>query len=391
MVATAAAAGAMFLTPVTAVAAPAPAGTAPSGAATAAETGQGALTEQLLSLLPADYQSRIAHLDAGLGISEPPALNVLQNALAAAQPQCASTPVADWLTGSLAGWTTSELIDAIIALPLPEYDALVFADGTQPQTFGVHGESTTILEHTFKDLKRFWDIPGGGIQLVPMHGSMLSDHAQVQRSAQIVYDLSDAAASQFADIMVQIMHDDPVYKGGDAPVFTFNSVSTDSFGQEDFPGHGVLPNKIIMGDGVMQAFEVLGTGKVSAEAILAHEYGHQNQYADNQMAGSLPAPQASRRIELMADAYSSYFLAHPQGEALNADGEAQAQATFSNVGDCQFTAAAHHGTPEERQQASKWGEELADDAHHEGHVLPSVTVGTLFDAALPTIVASDAG
>ncbi len=386
---TAAAAGAMFLTPVTATAASRAADTAPSGTAAAAESGQDALTQKLLALLPADYRSRVAGLDAGLGISESPAQGMIENALAADDPQCSSTPVADWLTDSLTGWTQSELIDALVALPLPEYDALIFADGTQPQTFGTHGQFTTTLEHTFRDLKRFWDIPAAGIQLVPMHGSMLADPTAVERTAKIVYNLTDDQAAQFAGIMAQVMQD-PVYKGGDAPVFTFNSVSTDSFGQEDFPGHGVLPNKIIMGDGVMQGFEVLGTGDVSAEAILAHEFGHQNQYADNQMTSGLPAPEASRRVELMADSYSSYFLAHPRGEAFNAKKQTQVRSTFFNVGDCLFTADAHHGTPGERSAASQWGERLADDAHPKGHVMPSVAVGLLFDAALPAIVESDA-
>lgn len=44
------------------------------------------------------------------------------------------------------------------------------------------------------------------------------------------------------------------------------------------------------------------------------------------------------------------------------------------------------GTPLQRERASQWGVDLAESQQKQGHVLPSLTVARLFDAALPKIV-----
>ena len=84
---------------------------------------------------------------------------------------------------------------------------------------------------------------------------------------------------------------------------------------------------------------------------------------------------------------ATYFATHSRGLALNAKRVVQAQQAFYDVGDCQFTSPGHHGTPLQRDRAAQWGVDLADSARKQGHVLPSLTVAQLFDAALPGLVA----
>jgi hypothetical protein len=59
------------------------------------------------------------------------------------------------------------------------------------------------------------------------------------------------------------------------------------------------------------------------------------------------------------------------------------------VGDCYFDSYGHHGTPDQRRRASYWGRDLAAQEQVQGHILPSATVITRFDAALPALVAPD--
>jgi hypothetical protein len=68
----------------------------------------------------------------------------------------------------------------------------------------------------------------------------------------------------------------------------------------------------------------------------------------------------------------------------------QAEQSFYEVGDCSFTSAGHHGTPNQRLRASTWGYSVADGAQKQGHVLPSLTLDAQFEATLPELVAPDA-
>ena len=115
------------------------------------------------------------------------------------------------------------------------------------------------------------------------------------------------------------------------------------------------------------------------------------QFEDDLFDSPLTGPEATRRTELMADAFGTYFATHKRGLALNAKRVLQAERTFYEVGDCAFDNDGHHGTPLQRVRASAWGAALAADAQNQGHVLPSLTVARRFDAALPTLVAPDAG
>ena len=92
----------------------------------------------------------------------------------------------------------------------------------------------------------------------------------------------------------------------------------------------------------------------------------------------------------MADAFGTYFVTHKRGLALNAARVLEAEQSFFQVGDCNFASANHHGTPNQRLAASRWGWSVAEAAQKQGHVLPSLTLDAQFEAKLPELVAPDA-
>ncbi|MEU6019112.1 hypothetical protein ABZ826_35360 [Streptomyces sp. NPDC047515] len=129
----------------------------------------------------------------------------------------------------------------------------------------------------------------------------------------------------------------------------------------------------------------------AAEFGIAHEFSHHVQYEDNLFDNTtLTGPEATRRTELMADAFGTYFLTHSRGEALNTKRVLDSEKSFYEVGDCYFKSSGHHGTPNQRLAASSWGASVANNAANQGHILPSLKLDELFEAKLPDIVKPDA-
>ena len=94
-------------------------------------------------------------------------------------------------------------------------------------------------------------------------------------------------------------------------------------------------------------------GNIVNAMILAHEYGHQLQYAY-----SLPSVKEStaRPNELEADGFAGYYLRRPTG--YNQDSFAKIAAAYEfaqSIGDYQTTSAGHHGTPPQRRSAVRLG------------------------------------
>lgn len=82
-------------------------------------------------------------------------------------------------------------------------------------------------------------------------------------------------------------------------------------------------------------------------AILAHEFGHLVQF---QMGNNMPS---TKLKELQADALSGWYMARrkyfvPTDLVEALDG-------FFRMGDTNFRSPGHHGTPNERRAAIKWG------------------------------------
>ena len=300
--------------------------------------------------------------------------------------ECSNTEIDYWIDSELSDWTSNSFLyaDFVDMLNLPTYDALIFENSSDNQKFGKNGEYTQSLTKAFKDLKRFWNIESTNIVLAAMHGDMLLDRDKIIRIyTSAVYNIPQADAEDYADLVQLLLEAFPEYRNGDHPLFTFNAFAQSSF---FFPPVGVIPSKIIMGDGILEAYSALGFEDVAPQAILAHEFGHHIQF----QLGLFPAvrtPEGTRRTELMADAYSAYYLSHSRGATMQWKRVQKFLEVFFNIGDCGFASNGHHGTPLQRMAAAEWGYEIANSAKKQGKILTSEEFTALFEAKLPEFVA----
>ncbi|RYZ18300.1 MAG: hypothetical protein EOP49_49800 [Sphingobacteriales bacterium] len=219
--------------------------------------------------------------------------------------------------------------------------------------------------------------------LAAMHGSMLRDRSRLIRTYTVVYGLSAPLAAAYADLVLALVDYFPQYRNGDHPIFTFNAFALESF---NLPPVGLIPNKIIMGDGILEAYTALGYEDVAGPAILAHEFGHHIQFQRG-LFEEVSSPEATRRTELMADAYAAYYLSHARGASMQWKRVAKFLQVFFNIGDCGFTSDGHHGTPTQRMAAAEWGYSVANNAQKQGHILSSEEFTALFEAQLPQLIA----
>lgn len=343
------------------------------------------LLAELLSQLPDDTLAEYDALKQGGG-TDSPRDSLLRSALNPADYQCSSEHTALAYIQSL--MTTWDGFDrAVFFLSqfwnLPAYDAILFPQPT-PQ-YGQNGEYNHQVAKSFRTLSSFWDISAEPIDVVPMHGDVMIDPARLARVLRL-RGMSEADAAFYGNLLATAANT-AKFMYGKHPALTFNAFAAQD---DEFAGFGIpVRDTIVMGDGVLETFTVLGLDDVAAPAIMAHEYGHHLQYRKGFHTGA-STPEASRRLELMADADAAYELTHARGAAMQVKRIEQFSRVFRAIGDCDFAGITHHGTPNQRARAAQWGYQLADSAANQGHVLPSKTVNELFDQALPGLVAPDA-
>lgn len=312
-----------------------------------------------------------------------------------------SSPVADWFTTEVSKVITQEpaifndLYFNLLADLIPTYDALLLQTEATPQYFGYDGQYTKVLQKTEQAVKGFWDIPSDDIQLIGMHGTMLLDVDRVAATYQAAFEIAPGVPvpPDLAQALAQQVRTDMLasqtLNGGNHPLFSFNAFAFSTFG-------GPIPDKVVVGDGILAGYEAVGLSDVAPKAIYAHEFGHhiqfENGYFDEAIPGSATpdAAERTRYRELMADAFAGYYLTHKHGATLNRKRVEQFLEIFFEIGDCGFNNPSHHGTPNQRMAAARFGFDVADEAQKQGHVLTSQQFHDLFVAAYPTLVAPDA-
>ncbi|WP_031465056.1 hypothetical protein [Sciscionella sediminilitoris] len=229
------------------------------------------------------------------------------------------------------------------------------------QKFGTDGQYTGQSTKTMDKLRSFWDIQSKDIQLVPAHGTDLADSAKVTKLFSLV-DGAEQAKTDAADVR-SVLTKIPELKNGRNPVLTFNAYSA--------PG----PDKRIeLGDGILDAAAKFGFGSIGVPVVLAHEYGHQNQFANN-YAASGPA------LEMGADAFSGYFVTHPNGMGFDSATQGKANELSSSIGDCQDD----HGSPQQRSAATQWGEKQYADQQDPKAIRPSAEFITAWQKEFPVL------
>ncbi|WP_405684442.1 hypothetical protein [Streptomyces sp. NBC_00057] len=350
-----------------------------------------ALAEQILAELPADWESRAQAAAAKYGIDDSRWSAIRDSVINPDDHQCQSTELKTWARSLLMGAEdpfTIFMLSIFDGFNLPTYDALIFGEESSSNTFGVNGEYTQKLPAEMKNLKRFWDIDSADIQLIPLHGAdVFSSPERVARTLAALYGGTPEDQLDLADMFIELVNMEPILKGGANPVFSFNAFA---YTEEREPEPTGISDRIIVGDGILQGMDAVGLGDVAPRAIVGHEFGHHVQYEDDLFAGDLDGPEATRRTELMADAFGTYYVTHARGEALNTARVLKAQKSFYQVGDCGFDNPGHHGTPNQRLAASTWAADVVEDAPDQGHILPSLKFAGMFDAKLPDLVKPDA-
>ena len=349
-----------------------------------------ALLAKVRNLLPADWRARQAAALSRFGVEPSAAQDALGRAIDPTQYQCAPTRLDAFVDGIIADIDPSSLfvLSMLGGFDFPTYDALLF--GSQGDVLhALTKSSRNELTSSFRAAQKFWDTDGSDIQLMAMHGDVMRDQARLTRLIAVLYGVPDSDAAELAGLVVDVVTSDPGLDGGDNPIFTLNAFAFSGAGDPD-PIISSLPDKLVFGDGILEALDAIGVGDVGPRAVLGHEYGHHVQYDKNLFASPLTGPEATRRTELMADAFGTYFVTHKRGLALNTKRVLEAEQSFYQVGDCSFTSAGHHGTPNQRLRASTWGASVAADAQKQGQVLPSLTLDSRFESVLPQFVAPDA-
>ncbi|MFE2733982.1 hypothetical protein [Streptomyces sp. NPDC059349] len=350
------------------------------------------LVDKILGSLPADYQERVQAAVAEFGAGDTQWADIRDNAINPGEHQCQNTALSAYASNLLKG--VDPLILTVFNImgvwDIAAFDAMLRDGDPRSDSFGVHGEYTNELTHEGRDLKKFWDIDSDGIRITPMHSfEVLNSPERMAHVFQTWVPIgTEEGKLPEARWIIELIHSVPAFQDGANPIFTFNALA---YSEKSDPHPAGISDHIVVGDGILQGMETVGLGDTAPRAILAHEFSHHVQYQDNLFDNTtLTGPEATRRTELMADAFGTYFLTHSRGEALNAKRLLDSEKSYYAVGDCRFKSSGHHGTPNQRLAASTWGASVADDAADQGHILPSMQLDELFEAKLADFVKPDA-
>jgi len=340
----------------------------------------------------------------GAGGSEPQANSVtqavdtvwhraLRHAIDPEDHECGPTAFDAWIGGKIDEMGFDVLLELLDlgALDFATYYSLLLDYDASDDYMGVDGARTLEMLKQHKDNQRFWDTPNSDILIMGMHGENLADDDILVPTVFWTYlftrgvVLTESEAQEIADDTQELIESTIGY---DHPFLTLNAFAFSAEGI-DYLGNGmVIPDKIVMGDGIIEALEDMGLGDDGPTFVHAHEFAHHVQFELG--AFGPPTPEETRRTELMADAFGAYYLAHARGGAFQLRRIVDAYAAAYVVGDCQFDSPGHHGTPNQRDRASRWGAGVATAARKQGFILSGETMLDLFEAELPNIVAPDA-
>ncbi|KAL3785975.1 LOW QUALITY PROTEIN: hypothetical protein HJC23_005684 [Cyclotella cryptica] len=111
-------------------------------------------------------------------------------------------------------------------------------------------------------------------------------------------------------------------------------------------------------------------------------------FGDDGTVGS--KAEATQRLELMADAFGSYFLAHKLGGGFDASRLYEVHRTAYSLGDCETADGTHHGTPRQRECATNYGANLALASYVDGgYIISPEDLRRMFDEKYHAILALD--
>lgn len=262
-----------------------------------------------------------------------------------------------------------------------EYSAINYfaslLDASKPY-FGAKGEYTSLVDKHRRNLESFWKMPSGQVSVRGEHNSTLNDRDKIADVYMNYGGYPRGEAYRTADDLIAVNRESQLFI--ETPLLSFDAFAT-------------LDGIIVLGDGLIQVLSESGiAGEVANTGILAHEWGHQIQFAhdfnwfEGQAHYGPRTPEFSLLMELEADFFSSYYLTHKKGAMYNWKNAAQFFNLFYNVGDCNFTSTNHHGTPLQRLTVARLGWIVAQVSKAKGHVLNSSDIHSLFIAGFTALI-----
>lgn len=326
---------------------------------------------RIKALLPADVTAKVAELRRQADVIDP------------TQYECGPTSLNAWVEQRVARWsTTDRLLVQLIGLDAyPTLDVTLF--GHVNDSFYEPRVQADQVRDAFTRSGAFWESASDDTILLGMHSDMTRSPAKVARIGAAVFGLGDDEAHLFGTLVAGYVRLSPGFERGRTPLFSFNAYAQPGLDETS-------PAMVVMGDGMLQAYDALGYGDVAGAFITAHEVGHTVQMRAGLFDDHSGEPEETRYTELMADAMSAYALAHPRGLGLDERRVDHFVAVAYAIGDCAFDAGGHHGTPNQRARAAQWAAAVSDAASPAGRVLTFGEFKSAFDAAYPNLIAPDA-
>lgn len=149
------------------------------------------------------------------------------------------------------------------------------------------------------------------------------------------------------------------WRGSSVAAPTFRFVRNGTNWNSTYNAISYSTGKIYYGEGIFRDAKSKDASNLINVMILAHEYGHQLQYAYG-----LPSVNEStaRPNELEADGMAGYYLRRGYGKSTFASIATGYEFAYA-IGDYQTTSSGHHGTPPQRRSAVRLGFLLADPAN----------------------------
>ncbi|WP_326557285.1 hypothetical protein [Micromonospora sp. NBC_01796] len=345
----------------------------------------------IAALLPENWQAMLADKRERMGLKPSLAQELVAEAIDPSLYQCQDTQFSTYTQGLIEGVDLDTLLVLVIfgVLDYAAYDALIYGQSNNEADYGLPASQKSMLKRTFKDAQQFWDVDLFDVKFMAMQNDMLQDPARVARMVSFIWGMDeDQAAAAAAEIMA-IINSVPALDAGRNPIFTLNAFAFTAEGETD-PLLRDVPDKVVFGEGMITALDALGLGTAGSRAVLAHEMAHHVQFEQGLFDSPLTGAEATRRTELMADGFGTYFVTHPRGLNFNGVQIHQAQQAFYEVGDCSFDNPGHHGTPNQRLRASVWGAQIAQQATGTQPILPSMNLFNRFERKLPALIKPDA-
>jgi hypothetical protein len=302
-----------------------------------------------------------------------------------ADPDCDSdTTFRQWVDTQIApiSPTTLDVLGSYGVFDWAYFWSLGGDQDASDEYIGIDGQYTTEVQRRHRQNQHFWDVATDDVLLQGMHGEAIADDAKMVPLVSFVFGIDAPTAQAVVDLVQATIEGDPGIDY-DNPIFTLNAFAFSG----EIPGLPPIPDKIVLGDGLLVGFQAIGLGDVAPDYVHAHEFAHQVQEEVGVFEGFDPSPEATRRTELMADAFGAYEVAHVRGATFRTKRLVQAVAAGFNSGDCAFDNDNHHGTPEQRAAAIDWGISVAAANKPRAVVVPSTELVARFDAALPVLVA----